>query len=87
MVGGGGGGAGDEVIVSSHCSLPVVQLSGGKVGHDELGVLSLCGSKAPVCEPPDIFHLPPIEEQRSSHASLLGRTSWPVTSGMLRSVT
>ena len=63
-------------------------LSKGQVGRDELGILSVCGSKAPFSEPPDVLHLPPIEEQHSSRTSLVQqRTSWPVTSSMLRSIT
>lgn len=52
----------------------------------EMKLLTVQGSKAPFNFPPDTFHLPPIEEQRSAHTALPPRTNWPISYSMLKSV-
>ncbi len=52
----------------------------------ETKLLAVQGSQAPFNLPPETFHLPPIEEQKSAHTALPPRTNWPISYSMLKSV-
>ena len=56
------------------------------MGQIELQLLTVEGARAPLAIPPETVHLPPLEEQRSTHTALPPRTSWPVTTNMLKSI-
>ena len=72
-----------DITLYSH----FVQCGPGKGGQQvEMKLLAVQGSKAPFNFPPDTFHLPPIEEQRSAHTALPPRTNWPISYSMLKSV-
>ena len=55
------------------------------MGQIELQLLTVEGARVPLAIPPETVHLPPLEEQRSTHTALPPRTSWPVTVNMLKS--
>lgn len=62
-----------------------LQGPGGQLGQMELQLLSVEGARVSLTIPPETVHLPPIEEQCCTHTALPPRTSWPVTSTMLKS--